>query len=369
MKILIRSHSEREWKLVESAAYDLEDELQRLLAESPSLISIEDVRPNAGPLVVAVREFSLSVGYIDLLAFSAEGDIVLIECKLASNPEVKRKVIGQILEYGANLWEMTYEELDDIVRLRSEENLAELVKQAIQSQDWDEEKFRSNVKISLAKGNFILIIVVDEINEDLARIMNFVNACGSPSFDFAALEMRRFQSENAEMLVPRVVGPISVGKSGRSVEPVNQWDESSFFDELKQRHGDDAVRAASYILDWAQDKMQVWWGQGKQNGSFVPIFDHTGRKHQLFAVNTNGFVETYFTWYARKPPFDAEEKRIELLQRLNQIQGVNIPEDAINRRPSIKLTTLANDEVLEQFLSIYDWVVEEILKYTALSSG
>ncbi len=113
MKILIRSQKDKEWHLVGSMAYLKETELQHLLAESPSLISIDEVRPKAGPLVYAVQEFNLPIGSIDLLAFTAGGDIAVIECKLASNQEIKRKVIGQVLEYGANLWDMRYEELDE----------------------------------------------------------------------------------------------------------------------------------------------------------------------------------------------------------------------------------------------------------------
>lgn len=75
MKILLRSQSDNQWHLVESAAYAQEAELQRLLAESPGLISLDEVRPDSSPLVAAVREFALPIGWIDLLAFTAEGDI------------------------------------------------------------------------------------------------------------------------------------------------------------------------------------------------------------------------------------------------------------------------------------------------------
>jgi hypothetical protein len=34
-------------------------------------------------------------------AFSPQGDIAIIECKLAANPEITRRVIGQILEHAA----------------------------------------------------------------------------------------------------------------------------------------------------------------------------------------------------------------------------------------------------------------------------
>ncbi len=360
MKILIRGEKEHPWRLVESAAYMNEAELQKLLAESPGLITIEDIRPEAGPLVLAVREFNLPVGSIDLLAFSTGGDIAILECKLASNAEVKRKVIGQVLEYGANLWEKSYEELDQGVRSRNGVSLAEAMQKAIQDPDWDEETFRNNVESALETGNFILIIVVDQINDDLARTVRFLNACSSANFEFAALEMRRFTAENSEMLVPRVFGPSHVIKSKATVKPVKQWDEDSFFEELQDRHGEQAVLVARQILRWGYNNMDIWWGKGKQNGSFVPYLNHKEREHQLFAVYTYGVVETYFYWYKYKPPFDSESKRLELREKLNQIPGVDIPLEGIERRPSISLAALSSTENLEQFLAVYDWVVSEI---------
>jgi len=58
--------------------------------------------------------------------------------------------------------------------------------------------------------------------------------------------------------------------------------------------------------------------------------------------------------------FDDEAKRRALIEKLNQIKGVDIPETKINSRPSIPLSMLTNDESLEQFISVMDWYYEEI---------
>src|SRR5512147_1952615 len=89
MKILMRNQKNEKWQVVQSAAYGNETELQKLLVDEPSLIYMEEVRQGAGTLVVAVREFPLDeVGLIDLVGFTAEGDIAVVECKLAGNPEI-----------------------------------------------------------------------------------------------------------------------------------------------------------------------------------------------------------------------------------------------------------------------------------------
>jgi hypothetical protein len=306
-----------------------------------------------------VREFGFPVGSIDLLAFSAAGDMAVVECKLACNAEVKRKVIGQVLKYGANLWEMSYEDLDQVVRLRTGDSLVEAMEKSLQDPGWDAEAFRSSVESALENGSFILAIVVDQINDELARIVRFLNACSSANFEFAALEMRRFTAEGSEMLVPRVFGPTQVIKRA-APGPSRKWDEAVFFDELHNRHGDLAVSAARRILEWSASHMDTWWGKGKRSGSFVPYFYHKDRQHQLFAVYTYGVVEIYFYWYKFKPPFESQARRLELLEKLNQVPGVEIPESGIDRRPSISLESLAQASTVEQFLSVYDWVVGEI---------
>ena len=58
--------------------------------------------------------------------------------------------------------------------------------------------------------------------------------------------------------------------------------------------------------------------------------------------------------------FNEEHRIIEILQRLNKLPGFSIPPDAINRYPSIPLSTLKDEEVLKQFLGIFDWVIQEI---------
>jgi hypothetical protein len=119
MKILIRQQAGEQWAMVQSASFTNEGELQNLLAESPALISIAAIRPEAGPLVVTVRENRLpGSGNADVIVFSPLGDIAVVECNLAANAEIKRRVIGQALEYGAYLWGMAYEELDDRVQAR-----------------------------------------------------------------------------------------------------------------------------------------------------------------------------------------------------------------------------------------------------------
>jgi hypothetical protein len=116
-------------------------------------------------------------------------------------------------------------------------------------------------------------------------------------------------------------------------------------------------------LEWAKDKLpRFWWGKGSIDGSVYPILDYNGIAYYPFCIWTYGKVEIQFQWLLKRPPFDAESKRKELLDRLNQIPGLNIPTDAITRRPNIFLSALKDENALKQFLETLDWVVQEIKK-------
>ncbi len=301
MKILIRNHKHEKWQLVQSAAYAGEAELQSLLAEEPSLISIEEVRAGAGALVAAVREFPLDIGSIDLIGFTAEGDIAVVECKLAANEEIKRMVIGQVFEYGANLWGMTYEAIDEKITARANKSLADLVHEAIQIPDWNEEVFRSNIGSALQTGNFILIIVVDEIQEELSRIVRFINDAGQPAFSLAALEMRRFQHGESEMLVPHVFG--STKKTNPVSEGREKWDAQKFLADAERKLNAGALKILKDLFEWTKKNGDdAKFGTGKVTGSYTFYYRREGKYGSVFSIYSDGtltvnlgYMEKIFT--------------------------------------------------------------------------
>jgi hypothetical protein len=91
------------------------------------------------------------------------------------------------------------------------------------------------------------------------------------------------------------------------------------------------------------------------------MYDNKFGKNFLFSVWTYGAVELQFQ-HMRLPPFSGAEKRKELAHRLALIEGVSIPETALNRRPSFKLSVLLGAGNLEKFMAAFDRVLFEIKK-------
>lgn len=59
LRIFIRDSDSKKWKFAETIRAKAESELQKLLVESPSLITIDEIREGVAPLVFAVSEFGV----------------------------------------------------------------------------------------------------------------------------------------------------------------------------------------------------------------------------------------------------------------------------------------------------------------------
>ena len=108
MKVIWRQKA-HDWEIAFGKSYKDEAQLQSFLAEYPGMIPFEDISDQILQLKVMLREIGLpGSGSTDIVGADEEGAISILECKLAANPEVKRKVIGQVLEYAAFLWRKPY---------------------------------------------------------------------------------------------------------------------------------------------------------------------------------------------------------------------------------------------------------------------
>ena len=87
-----------------------EAQLQELVKRLPDLIPIEEF-DMAGPMIVVGRETTLPSGSVDLVGLTPAGEILVIEFKTGpQNPDF-RHALSQLLDYGSDLWSMSYEHL------------------------------------------------------------------------------------------------------------------------------------------------------------------------------------------------------------------------------------------------------------------
>ena len=306
--------------------------------------------------------------YLDHLFLDQDAVPTLVEVKQSTNNDTRRKVVGQMLDYAANsvaYWPV--ESLRSAFEASCNEKGEDpnlLILDLIGAKTEDEDpinKFWNQVRTNLQTGRIRLLFVADEIPRELQRIVEFLNGQMKPA-EVLAVEVRQYEGEKFKTLVPRVIGQTALAAERKST-PNNdgKWNESSFFQEIKIKCGSEETRTAAKILVWTKENAdRIWWGNGARHGSFTPIAEHNNTQHYLFAVWTRGVIEIYFYYLKNKPPFENEDLRHELLRRLNEVPGINIPVDAIAKGPSVPLSVLKNEDALKKFLDVFTWVFEQI---------
>ena len=189
-----------------------EDWLQEQLDEHPGLLPIDEISPAWGPLVSLGREIPLPVGYVDNLFVSPAGEITVVEAKLWRNPEARREVIGQILDYAAALAAMSPEELEQAVidaRPQDRRSIWQRVCDEVSVAGPDAEPaFIDTLSRNLRGGRFLLLIVGDGIRSDLESMAELLGAHPNLGFHLELVEMRlyRVPSDDALFVVPSIVG-------------------------------------------------------------------------------------------------------------------------------------------------------------------
>ena len=206
---LLLDHTEHVFSRVPLQAVGGRDEkwLQDLLFRHPDLIPIQELDPGASPLVPICRELALpkeggSV-FLDLLCLTRHGRPVLIECKLWRNPQARREVIGQILEYAALLRTWSYGDLSARLKeklgWRGENPLFEHVRRhepALQ-----EAGFVDSLSRCLLTGDFDLVIAGDGIRTDLQAIAGHLNSYTGQLSRLALVEIQLWMDVAGRTLV------------------------------------------------------------------------------------------------------------------------------------------------------------------------
>src|SRR6476661_2360656 len=98
--------------------------IQELVHAHPNALPIAEIDPIFARAIPVCRELNTPAGAIDNFLITPSGLPVLVECKLWRNPEGRREVVGQILDYAKELSRWSSSDLQREVnhRLKREGN-------------------------------------------------------------------------------------------------------------------------------------------------------------------------------------------------------------------------------------------------------
>ena len=198
--------------------FDLEDVLQQLVADHPELLSGQQIDPdNPRRWILVNREQGISdiIGggnrwALDHLLIDQDAIPTLVEVKRSENSEIRRTIVGQMLDYAAHArhtWSAgdirrVFEERTTSAGQDSNNVLAELLQT---DEDPDADEFWQLVETNLRAARLRLLFVADGIPDELTRVVEFLNE-QMPGIEVLAVEIKQFLGDSGQTLVPKVIG-------------------------------------------------------------------------------------------------------------------------------------------------------------------
>ena len=172
-----------------------EHPLRDLIYDRPEILPVVQLEPEIGRIVAVATEVNLpGAGFIDVLLVSEHGRLIIVECKLWRNPQARREVVGQILDYARELARYGYEDLQRAVSNRVGRRgnvLYGLAREA--GSAMSEAQFVDRVSRDLSAGRFLLLIAGDGITEGTQRIGEYLGAQAGLAFDFGLIEIAEYR--------------------------------------------------------------------------------------------------------------------------------------------------------------------------------
>ena len=332
----------------------LEDALQTFLEKYPDIIpgkQIDPVAEDPPRFVLLRREMPVSGWSLDHLFVDQKGILTLVETKLFQNPESRREVIGQIIEYAAHAEDFW---ASDTLRQKAEEfwinknggkGLDEILEENF-GPDLDIDEFWETVQRNLKSGRFRLIIAADELRPEVRRMIEYLNR-EMQNAELLGLELIFYgQDPKSLVLVPRLVG--------QTQSVVNVKSYKWTVDMLRKAYGElpdnKLGQSLRKILDWAVDKQFFM-----PTVAINPTFGLRGKnKERIFTIGSDGVLHSFLN---PKCFLNGDEGRDELVSELKRIelldQNFDAQEVVSGRNLNKKIFEL-NEYEFDEFIKIYD---------------
>ena len=330
--------------------YEGEAVLQQLIAEHPQLLAGDSSSGAAPRFLLVQREAGIeaeadgaSRWSLDHLFLDGEGVPTLVEVKRAADTRIRREVVGQMLDYAANLtaWWTTATIRDRFVaRIGKEDAADELVCQHGDVED--AERFWARVDANLVSHRLRLVFLADEIPSELARIIEFLNdqmdrtevfglsvaRYAGPDGGSALLSVDRIGDSEAARAV----------KGSRSRGKVRSWTEPEVLETIAEHAGTDVASRVRTVVDGAKRAGYEVLALDNQTGSLVLRLPRTDDTYVYVGkFNNRGELQWDFHRLALTAEFGDPARLRELADRVGKAADAHLDDDALAGKPRVDI--------------------------------
>jgi hypothetical protein len=328
-------------------------DLQRLLREQIQIVS-----PDTLVIAEEFGEWEDSRRRIDLLGLDKTGNLVVIELKRTDDGGHMEL---QALRYAAMISTMTFDKVVDayaayLEKMGREGDARSLVLDFLEWDEPNDDEFAQDVRI---------ILVSAEFSKEITGTVMWLNDYG---LNIRCIRLKPYSLDGRTLIDIQQIVPLPEAGSyqvqlrekeqkkreGRS----KKWDESSFMAEMERAAGPTAVEVAKDLLRWSGEFSQIVWSGN--DGIFTPTVINADGKHLLFSVRTEGRVVLRLRLLCLKDAFSDNEMQLQMLQKFNEIPGLNLKDEALHGKPSFKIDVLFNPLARQQFKDAVHWTVNQI---------
>ncbi len=277
-----------------------------------------------------------------MLAFDAEGEIYIIETKLYKNPD-KRRVIAQMLDYGAALWETPAQLIAKAEDTGWRTRLLEFLGN-------DEESVaahREAIQRNAAAGKFWFVVLMDQLDERLRQLIAFVNT--NSRFKVLGVQLDFYRHDDFEIIIPNLYGAEIANEAELSAKPAFQrkvWNEEAFFAASEKKVGPRFAAEMRAFYD-RLDSLPEFVVSGTRTAFRVAL--HNAFPKPIFYVYENGNILLNFGDLSKMG--DRPKQYCERLgAALQQVGFLKLSPDYLSRYPSVPVSTWGTRT--EQFLAL-----------------
>jgi hypothetical protein len=184
--------------------------LQDFVFENVEALPIEDIDDAYMGAIPFCTELQTNAGRVDALFITRHGRLIIVECKLWRNPEARRKVVAQILDYASDLAKWTYTDLDREFRKKNGSRTL-FSRMSERFPDLQEAEFIDAVNRNLSATRFLLLVIGDGIREDAEALGEFLRNKASQDFSFGLVSIPFYELPNGTTIaIPHVIARTTV---------------------------------------------------------------------------------------------------------------------------------------------------------------
>jgi hypothetical protein len=325
---------------IDEGGYD-ERWLQNLVAAHPSVLPIQDIEAAFTPAISVCTELPVASGFVDNLLVTPTGNLIAVECKLWRNPEARRKVVAQVIDYAKDLQHLDYSGLESAVRSARKDAAFRLYDHAMGAADEpdapvDEPRFVDTVSRNLRKGRCLLLIVGDGVTEEAEAMGEFLQQHAGIHFAlaFVQLAVHELPGTSRRLVTPLVAlrttnivrGIVHVDQIGVTVAPPTpaaKSDQSTTLSEDEFFDGLDAIKpgTSARLRDFLarQEDLHVEYEVRK---TLIVRMAFQDNKALPFVVSRDGTIDTGYP-----------ASRKELQRRYAERLAAAIPGSVVKETP------------------------------------